>query len=239
MLYDPVKTVRIEAATRLAGELTQYLDADQKELFQTVLQGVCGRDASIRQISLSPVTTSRTCMPNWTGRRMPSGNMRKRSGSTASSSRPRPTWLSLYNQSGQNEQAEQLVLKKALASRSQSCTNSLTPWACCWWKCGNTVRRSGYLEQASKGLPERPRIHYNLGLLYQHMHVDTKAEAELRAALLIEPQNLDFQFGLADYYLKRDRFEEARPIVEDMVSMHPENPIGSQMLNFIRQNTGR
>jgi len=30
-----------------------------------------------------------------------------------------------------------------------------------------------------------------------------------------------------------------RPIVEDMVSMQPENPIGNQMLNFIQQNTGR
>jgi len=97
----------------------------------------------------------------------------------------------------------------------------------------------GYLEQASRGLPERPRIHYNLGLLYQHMHVDSKAESELRAALALEPQSLDFQFGLADYYLKRGRFEEALPIVEDMVSMHPDNPIGTQMLNFIRTNTGQ
>jgi predicted Zn-dependent protease len=71
------------------------------------------------------------------------------------------------------------------------------------------------------------------------MQVESKAESELRAALALEPQSLDFQFGLADYYLKRGRFAEALPIVEDMVSMHPDNPIGAQMLNFIQTNTGR
>jgi predicted Zn-dependent protease len=65
------------------------------------------------------------------------------------------------------------------------------------------------------------------------------AESQLRAALDLEPQNLDFQYGLADFYLKRGMFEKARPIVEDMVAMHPENPIGAQMLNYIRMNTGR
>ena len=43
------------------------------------------------------------------------------------------------------------------------------------------------------------------------------------------------------FYLhsKRGLFEKARPIVEDMVSMHPENPIGRQMLGFIQRNKGR
>jgi tetratricopeptide (TPR) repeat protein len=96
-----------------------------------------------------------------------------------------------------------------------------------------------YLEQASRGLPDRARIHYNLGLLYTHLQNITGAENELRAALLLEPQNLDFQYGLAEHYLKRGLFEKARPIVEDMVSMHPENPIGRQMLSFIQRSTGQ
>jgi predicted Zn-dependent protease len=66
-----------------------------------------------------------------------------------------------------------------------------------------------------------------------------QAEDKLRDALNVEPQNLDYQYGLADHYLKRGLFEKARPIVEDMVSMHPENPIGQQMLGFIQRNTGR
>ncbi len=38
MLYDPVKTVRIEAASRLAGDLSKLLDKEQQEVFQVVLQ---------------------------------------------------------------------------------------------------------------------------------------------------------------------------------------------------------
>jgi len=96
-----------------------------------------------------------------------------------------------------------------------------------------------YLEQASRGMPGRARIHYNLGLLYQQLQNIIGAESELRTALILEPQNLDFQYGLADHYLKRGLFEQARPIVEDMVTMHPDNPIGGQMLNFIQRTTGR
>jgi hypothetical protein len=44
---------------------------------------------------------------------------------------------------------------------------------------------------------------------------------------------LDFQ---SDKGLESAKY---RPIVEDMLSMHPENPIGSQMLDFIWQTTGR
>ncbi len=65
------------------------------------------------------------------------------------------------------------------------------------------------------------------------------AENELRAALELEPQNLEFKYALADFYLKRGLFEQARPIAEDMAAMHPENPIGGQMLDFIRRNTGK
>ena len=98
---------------------------------------------------------------------------------------------------------------------------------------------AGYLEQAVRGLPGRARIHYNLGLLYQHLGNARLAENELNAALLIEPRNLDFQYGLVDHYLKRGLFEQARPIAEDMASMHPENPIGHQILEFIKTSTGR
>jgi len=96
-----------------------------------------------------------------------------------------------------------------------------------------------YLERASSGLPDRARIHYNLGLLYAFLQNPAAAEKELRSALDLEPQNLDFQYGLADFYLKRGMFEKARPVAEDMARMHPENPIGNQMLNFIRTNSGR
>ena len=38
MLYDPVKTVRIEAASRLSGDMAKLLDNEQKKVFEVILQ---------------------------------------------------------------------------------------------------------------------------------------------------------------------------------------------------------
>ena len=92
-----------------------------------------------------------------------------------------------------------------------------------------------FLESASAGMPERGRIHYNLGLLYQQQQNIIMAESKLRQALETDPQNLEFQYGLADHYIKRGLFTQALPVVELMVQTHPEEQIGMQMMNFIRQ----
>jgi tetratricopeptide (TPR) repeat protein len=94
-----------------------------------------------------------------------------------------------------------------------------------------------YLEKAAAGLPERPRVHYNLGLLLQHLKRDAEAEAALLTAAGIDPDNLDYLYALADYYLKRQKFSQARHIAEQMMVKHPKNSIGRDILNFINQQT--
>ena len=236
VLYDPVKTVRIEAARRLVGDTTQYLDEDQRSLYQSILKKF--EDTMLYPADFAASRHNLANLYAELGR--PDDAIRQYEEAIRIDEQFFPAMSNLavlYNQRGQNEQAEQL-LKEAVTAQPElyDLAYSLGLLLVEMQQYGEAV---GYLEQASKGLPGRARIHYNLGLLYQHMHVDSKAESELRAALALEPQNLDFQFGLADFYLKRGRFEEALPIVEDMVSMHPDNPIGAQMLNFIQTNTGQ
>jgi tetratricopeptide (TPR) repeat protein len=93
----------------------------------------------------------------------------------------------------------------------------------------------GFLQQAADGLPDRPRIRYNLGLLYQQLGDLDAAELNLRRVLEQDPGNLDFQYALADHYLKRGLVEQAIPVIERMIEMHPENPIGRQMMDFVRR----
>ena len=81
--------------------------------------------------------------------------------------------------------------------------------------------------------------HNNLGLLYQFQQNFPKTEYSLRTALALEPRSLEYQYALAEHLLKLRRFEDARPIVEEMISTHPENPAGRQMLDFIKRNTGQ
>jgi tetratricopeptide (TPR) repeat protein len=236
MLYDPVKTVRSESARRLVGTMTQYLDADQQALQQTVLKEL--EDAMLYSADFAASRHNLANLYAELGRPVDAIRQYEEAIRIDKQFFPATANLAvLYNQSGKNEQAEQL-LKEALAADPElyELAYSLGLLLVEMQQYGEAV---GYLEKASKGLPERPRIHYNLGLLYQHMHVDSKAESELRAALALEPQSLDFQFGLADYYLKKGMFETARPIAEDLQIMYPDNPIGSQMLEYIQRNTGQ
>ena len=85
-------------------------------------------------------------------------------------------------------------------------------------------------------MPERGRIHYNLGLLYQQEQNVIMAESKLRQALETDPQSLEFQYGLADHYIKRGLFAQALPIVELMIQTHPEEQIGMQMMQFIQRS---
>ena len=142
-----------------------------------------------------------------------------------------------YNQRGQNEQAEQLL--REVITQQPELYEVAYSFGLLLVEMQKYREATGYLEQAVKGLPDRARIHYNLGLHYQQLQDAELAENELRAAMVLEPGSLDFQYGLIDHYLKRGLFEKARPIAEDMALMHPENPIGGQVLEFIRRNTGR
>jgi len=236
MLYDPVKTVRIEAARRLAGDLTAQLGSDEKKVFQSVLQEFeetmkYSGDFSYARYNLANLYTELD---------RPEDAISNFEASIRIDGQFYPAKVNLaylYNGQGRNEEAEKLL--REVISQQPELYEIAYSFGLLLVEMQKYREAVGYLEQASKGLPGRSRIHYNLGLLYQHLQDARQAENELRAALALEPRNLDFQYGLADHYLKRGMFEAARPIVTDMAVMHPENPIGGQMLEFIRQSTGK
>ena len=92
-----------------------------------------------------------------------------------------------------------------------------------------------YLKRAALGMPDRARIHYNLGLLLQHLKRDSEAEAALKKAMILEPDNMDYLYALADYYVKKSKFREAKSIAEQMVASHPEMEVGHNLLSFINR----
>jgi tetratricopeptide (TPR) repeat protein len=93
-----------------------------------------------------------------------------------------------------------------------------------------------YMEKASKGMPERARVHYNLGLLLQYLRQDAEAEAALLKALKLDTDNMDYLYALADHYLKRGKLQKAKIIAEQMVAKHPDQRIGHELLEFIERN---
>ena len=236
MLRDPVVNVRIEAARRLASGLTEHLDSRQTELFQSVLKEFVSAmnysaDFAFARYNLGNLYNDL-------------GDPAKAIDSYQAAMRidnqfyPAKVNLALlYNRQGKNNEAETL-LREVVASQPEmyEVSYSLGLLLVEVRKYRPAVE---FLENAVAGLPERARIRYNLGLLYQHLGDLDQAANALAAALALDSQNLDFQYALADHYLKRGMFEDARPIAADMASMHPEQPIGGQMLEFIRRNTGQ
>ncbi|MEA1947099.1 MAG: tetratricopeptide repeat protein [Thermodesulfobacteriota bacterium] len=96
-----------------------------------------------------------------------------------------------------------------------------------------------YLKRAALGMPDRARIHYNLGLLLQHLKRDSEAEAELSKAVTLQPDNINYLYALTEYYLKREKLQEAKPIAEQMVARHPEVQIGHNLLSIINRKLNK
>jgi len=235
-LYDPVKTVRIEAARRLAGDLSDYLNEDQNKVFAAVLDEF---EAAMKYSA--DFAFARHNLANlYTALDRPADAIKQYEAAIRIDSLFYPAKVNLaisYNQNGRNEEAEQLL--REVLEQEPELYEVAYSFALLLVEVQKYGEAAEYLARAAEGLPGHPRIHYNLGLLYQHLGNAPGAEAELTAALSLEPRNLDFQYALVDHYLKRGLFEKARPIAEAMASMHPENPIGNQVLGYIRQNTGR
>jgi len=236
MLYDPVKTVRIEAASLIAAELITYLTAEQRKAFQIVVQ-----EYEVAMEYSADFSSSRHNLGNlYLALDRPEDAISAYEAAIRIDDQFFPAKVNLallYNQRGQNDRAEQLF--REVVTAQPELYEMAYSLGLLLAEMQNYREAAGYLEQASKGLPEQVRIHYNLGLIYQYLQDNIRAEIELRRALKLEPLNLDFQYGLADHYLKRGLFEKARPIVENMILMHPESPIGKQLLAFIQSNTGR
>ena len=235
-LYDPVKAVRMEAAMMLSRLPEERLREDDREAFKKGLAEY--REAMLYNADLAP---QRYNLGNL------AVNLRDDQQAIAAYDKaiaiddqfyPAKVNLAmLYNRQGKNLEAEKLLREVVTAQPElYEVAYSLGLLLVEMQQYSEAV---AYLEKASKGMPDQARIHYNLGLLYQQLKRIMRAEKELQLALMLEPESLDFQFGLADHYLKRGMLQEARPIAEKMTSMHPNNPIGSQILNYIDSNMAR
>jgi Flp pilus assembly protein TadD len=91
-----------------------------------------------------------------------------------------------------------------------------------------------YLEAAARGMPERSRVQYNLGLLLDYLGRDVQAESALQRALELEPANIEYLNAIAQYYLKREMYQEAKRIAEQIISRHPTKRLGPQLLEIVK-----
>lgn len=229
-LYDPVKAVRIEAATRLAGEPANHLDRDQKAVFRTVLQEYVAAmdysaDFSYARFNLGNLYDA-------LGRQADTVNSYLAAIDIDNQFFPAKVNLAMfYNSQGENVKAEAL-LREVLTVNPEMYEIAYS-LGLLLVEMEKPLQAAVYLETAAEGLQNRSRVWYNLGLLQARLGEDLEAEDAFLKARLLEPDNPDFLFALAEFYLKRDRRRRAKIYAEELIEKFPQNPIGYQLMQIL------
>jgi len=236
LLYDPIAAVRMEAASTLAGEPSKRLSSDQHKVFQGDLQEYIesmeySGDFAFGRYNLGNL---------YTALNEPQEAVRNYEAALKIDDLFYPAKVNLamlYNSRGENDKAKKLF-RDGVAKHPEVYDVAYS-LGLLLAEMGKTEEALGYLERAAKDMPQHSRIPYNLGLLLQILKRDSEAEAALQKALGLEPANMDYLYALADFYLKRNRLAEARRVAEKMVAAHPNQKIGSELLDMIgRQRRG-
>ncbi len=200
LLFDPVKGVRIEAASRLAGVPAGMLEPYQQEALAAGLEQYEQTMAYSLDFSFA-------------GHNL--GNLYSRLGDATRAERyyraavevddlfyPAKVNLAvLLNSQGRNQEAERLLRDVVRDYPEQyEAAYSLGLLLAEMNRVGEAVE---FLGAASAGMPDRGRVHYNYGLALQTVARLPEAEAALQRAVSTEPRNVDFLFALGDHYLRR------------------------------------
>ncbi len=232
LLFDPVRAVRMQAATRLAGISSGLLRPYQQEALAETLAEY--REAMGYSLDFS-----------FAGFNL--GNLYSRLGQPQRAEEyyrlaieiddlfyPAKANLAvLYNSMGRNQEAEQLLRQVLEAYPDQH--DIAYSLGLLLAELNSYEEAAEYIEQAVRGMPEHSRARYNLGLIQQTLGRDAEAEASLLAAVELEPDNLDYLYGLADHYVKLGEFAKALPIAERMIENRPENQVGHEIKALIER----
>ncbi len=230
LLYDPVKAVRMEASQRLAAVPSDQLPLSLRAEFSSALAEY--RQAMERTADFAPSRHNLGNLEAALGNPVEAMQNYRKAIDIDNRFYPAKVNLAMhYNREGKNQPAEQL-LREVVADQPELFEIHYSLGLLLAEE-KQYVEAETFLRTAAEGLPGRARIRYNLGLLQQQLGQDEKAEESLRTALAVEPDNLEFLFALADFYLKRQRWRKAREVAERMVSAHPQQPIGRRILEAI------
>jgi tetratricopeptide (TPR) repeat protein len=99
----------------------------------------------------------------------------------------------------------------------------------------NRFRESAVqLEIAAIKTERNRRIYYNLGLIYQQLNQISKAESNLLKGYSLFPNDFDIIYALVDFYVKRGNKSNALKYANEINQKFPSNPIGQQLLDYIK-----
>jgi Flp pilus assembly protein TadD len=232
LLRDPLRAVRIAAASSLASLPATGFDASTRSAFdaalaeyiaaqQTALDmpgarlnlAVLYQDLGQADVAESHYLAALKIDPDFTPAR---ANLAR-----------------LYNAGGRNADAER-VLTEAL-QRQPGIGELQYMLGLLLAEQGRLPEAADVLATAAKLMPRDARLHYNLGLALQHLGRTEGAEKALIAAQRLEPGTGEFAYALAVFYAQNGRREEALEWASQLLLQHPDDP---QVQQLVRQLAG-
>ena len=229
LLRDPLRAVRIAAATSLASLPVTGFDAATRSAFaaalaeyiaaqQTALDmpgarlnlAVVYQDLGQADVAESHYLAALKIDPDFTPAR---ANLAR-----------------LYNAGGRNADAER-VLTEGL-QRQPGIGELQYMLGLLLGEQGRLAEAADVLATAAKLMPRDARLHYNLGLALQHLGRTEGAEKALIAAQRLEPGTGEFAYALAVFYAQNGRREEALEWASQLLLQNPDDP---QVQQLVRQ----
>jgi tetratricopeptide (TPR) repeat protein len=235
LLYDPVKAVRTDAASRLAGQPSRLLADDQRRMFEKTLKEYIASMEYSGDFAFGRYNLGNLYIDL--------GEPQKAIDSFRAAIRiddlsyPAKVNLAmLYTQLGRNAEAETLLREVVNAYPELYDVQYSLGLLLAEEK--NYAEAEVHLELAARGLPDGSRVYYNLGLLYDYLGKTRQAETALRRAVELEPDNMDYLQALALQYIKQGNFADAGKIADQMIVKHPSDSRGLEIKGFVKRNSG-
>jgi predicted CXXCH cytochrome family protein len=226
LLSDPVKAVRLDAVSALAG-----IPADLLKPYQ--------RDA-LRE-GIDEYRTAMAYSLDFSSSGFNLGNLFSSLGEAATAERyyrlalkiddlfyPAKMNLAvLLSGAGRNTEAETLLRQVATAYPDNH--DAAYSLGLLLVELGRPEEAVDWLGRAARGQPRNARAPYNLGLLLQQLGRADEARPALEAAVGLEPANPDFLLALGDHYLRHGRPAEAVAVADRLIAAAPGQPVGAQL----------
>ena len=236
LLYDSVKAVRIEAANALVGKLSESLDSPVRKKYVDVLE-----EYEQAMYHSADFATSRHNLGNLyakLGRIEDAVGQYRKAVEIDDLFYPAKVNLAmLYNGEGNNQEAESLL--RQVVKQFPDLFEVQYSLGLLLAEMKRFREAAEFLESASQGLPGRARIAYNLGLTLAYLNEFEKAESAFLKAQMLEPDNLDYLYALADFYLKIGKPGEAEKFARQILEKHPSWPYGTELLRTITDMQNR
>jgi predicted CXXCH cytochrome family protein len=219
LLNDPVKSVRMQAANRLATFRKSAFNEPQYALFVKALEEYKKSQEYVADFPMG---------------RHNLGNFYAKLGDVALAEEnyrealtidnlfyPAKSNLAIiYYQQGKTDAARTLLLD--LVSNHPDILDGYYYLALLYAEQKNYDEAIDLLETASAKPDAYPRIFYNLGLLYQMTGCDEKCTDAFENGLALDPCNADLLYALFAFYMNRNDKENADPVLKKMKSCFPD-----------------